>query len=139
MPKINLTIVSQEKELLSTEVDSVTAPAAEGEVTILASHLPLFTQLQAGILTYRIGREEQQVVLSKGFLDVAPNSEVTVMVDTAVDARDISVDKAEKAIAEAHEKIANPRDQRELQMAEASLRQAMLEIKIARSSKKALI
>lgn len=139
MNKINLTIVSQEKELLSTQVDSITAPASEGEVTILPNHLPLFTQLTTGVLTYRVGREEQQVVVSKGFLDVAPNSEVSVMVDTAVDARDISLEQAEAAIQAANETIAHPRDQRELQMAEASLKLAMLEVKIARSSKKTRI
>lgn len=137
--KINLTIVSQEKELLSTEVDSVTAPAAEGEVTILPNHLPLFTQLETGVLTYRIGKQEEQILVSKGFLDVAPNSEVIVMVDTAVGARDISLEKAQAAIKAAQETIASPRDQRELLMAEASLKLAMLEVKMARSSKKALI
>lgn len=137
--KLKLTVVSQERQLLSTEVDSVTAPSVEGEVTILPQHLPIFTQLQAGILTYREGKDDAQIVVSKGFLDVGPQSEITVMVDTATHARDISVERAEEAVKAAHETMATTQDQRELLLAEASLKQALLEIKVARSTKKASI
>lgn len=137
--KINLTVVSQEKELLSELVDSVTVPGSEGEMTILPMHLPLFSQLQTGVITYRTGREEQQLVVSKGFIDVGPNSEITVIVDTATHARDISENKAQKAIEAAHQTMASTRDRRELLLAEASLKQALLEIKVARASKKAQI
>ncbi len=134
--KLTLTVVSQERELFSQEVDSVTAPGSEGEMTILPMHLPLFTQLQTGVLTYRTGKEEEQLVVSKGFIDVGPNSDVTVIVDTATHARDISLEKAEKAVAAAQETMTSTRDQRELLLAEASLKQAMWELKVARASKK---
>lgn len=135
---IKLTVVSQERQLLTTEVDSITAPGSEGEMTILPNHLPLFSQLQTGILTYRIGKEDFSIVISKGFLDVSPSSEVTVMVDTAVHARDISLAKAESAVKAASETMATTHDRRELLLAEASLRQALLEIKVARSTKKSM-
>jgi len=137
--KITLTIVSQERALLTAQVDSVTAPTTEGEITILPQHLPVFTQLQTGVLTYRYDKQEEQFVLSKGFLDVGPGNQVTVMVDTATHARDISLEKAEKAIAEAHETMKSSRDQQELLLAEASLKQALWEIKVARASKRSRI
>lgn len=137
--KLTLTVVSQERELFTEQVDSVTAPGSEGEMTILPMHLPLFTQLQTGVLTYRNGKDEQQLVVSKGFIDVGPNSEVTVIVDTATYARDISLEKAEKAIKAAQETMTTTRDQRELLLAEASLKQAMWEMKVARASKKSQI
>lgn len=134
--KLTLTVVSQERQLLSETVDSVTAPAQEGELTVLPDHIPLFVQLQQGVLIYRQGKEENQVVVSKGFLDVQPNNQVIVMVDTAVYAREISLEKAEAAIEAAHQALANPRDRQELLLAEASLKQALLEAKVARSTKK---
>jgi F-type H+-transporting ATPase subunit epsilon len=39
--------------LYSGEADSLTAPAAEGEVTILAHHVPLVTTLKPGRLTVK--------------------------------------------------------------------------------------
>lgn len=136
--KLKLTVVSQERQLLSEMVESVTAPAVQGEVTILPDHIPLFSPLQTGVLTYKNG-EETQIVISKGFLDVGVDNNVTVIVDAAVHARDISLDKAEAAIKAARETMITTQDRRELLMAEASLRQALLEIKVARATKKASI
>ncbi|MDQ3008568.1 MAG: ATP synthase F1 subunit epsilon [bacterium] len=136
MAKLTLTVVSQEKQLLTTTVDSLTAPASEGEVTILPEHVPVFTRLSSGVLTYREGKTETEIVVSKGFMDVGPNNEVMVIVDTATHARDISLEKAEAAIKAAEETMSRTEDQRELLLAEASLKQAMLELKVARRSRR---
>ncbi len=139
MAKLTLTVVSQEKELVSAQVESITVPASEGEITILPDHIPLFSPLQPGVVTYRDGKAEEQIVVSKGFLDVGPDSQVTVIVDSAVPAREISLEKAEAAMKAAHETMANTQDRQELLMAEASLRQALLEIKVAQATKRSHI
>lgn len=131
MQKLKLTVVSQEKKLLETEVESVSAVTTLGEITVLARHIPLFTQLQTGELRYLEGDKEHSIVVSEGFLTVNPNNEVIVMVDTATLARDISVKQAEEAIAAAKETMKISEDRRELILAEASLKRAMLEIKVA--------
>lgn len=136
MKKFPLHIVSQEKELLSVEVESVSLPTVEGEITVLHKHIPLFSPLKTGELIYRVDGQENIVVVSEGFVNVSPKSEVTVMVDSGILARDISVSKAEQAVKDAHETMTKTQDQRELIMAEASLRQAMMEIKVAQKSKK---
>lgn len=134
---LKLTIVSQEKQLVDTQADSVTAPTAEGEVTVLPQHIPLFASLQPGELQYRTGAEEHSLVVSKGFLDVGPDSTVTVIVDSAVAARDISEQKAQEAIAQARAVLLQSRNRQELLMAEASLKQALLELRVAQRTKKA--
>ncbi|NCN45043.1 MAG: ATP synthase F1 subunit epsilon [Candidatus Pacebacteria bacterium CG10_big_fil_rev_8_21_14_0_10_36_11] len=139
MRKFNLRIVSQERELLLTEVESVSLPTVEGEITVLFKHIPLFTQLKTGVIVYRNGDEETSAVVSTGFANVSPTGEVTVMVDSGVLARDISLEKAEQAVKAAHETMKTTQNQRELIMAEASLRQAMLEIKVAQKTHKSKI
>jgi F-type H+-transporting ATPase subunit epsilon len=134
-----LTIVSQEKQLLSVKVESITAPASQGEVTILPDHISMFTRLDPGILIFRIGDEEHSFVVSNGFLDVNEGSSVTVIVDTATAARDISLVKAQQAIEAAKETMSQTTDRRELLMAEASLKQAMLEVKIAQKTRRSSI
>ena len=137
MKQILLTVVSQESQLLKTNVDQITAPTADGEITILPNHIGLFTKLQTGELKYLIDNKEESLVISDGFLTVSPDSTVTIMVDTAKMARDISVQKAEEAVRSAKEAIqASSKDRRELLMAEASLKRALLEIRIAQKSKK---
>jgi F-type H+-transporting ATPase subunit epsilon len=134
--KLQLVVVSQDRQLLSKEVGSITAPTTEGEITVLPQHVPLFTQLQTGLLTYRSGKEEEQFVVSKGFMDVGVDGTVTVMVDTAMHARDISLERAEAAVKAAEQTMSITQDRRELLMAEASLRLALLEVKVAQSSKR---
>jgi len=120
MRKFNLRIVSQERELLLTEVESVSLPTVEGEITVLFKHIPLFTQLKTGVIVYRNGDEETSAVVSTGFANVSPTGEVTVMVDSGVLARDISLEKAEQAVKAAHETMKTTQNQRELIMDEAS-------------------
>lgn len=136
---LTLTVVSQERKLLEVEIDSLTATTSEGEVTILPGHISLFSLLVPGELVFRTGKEEQSFVVSKGFLDVGTNNQVVVIVDTAVHARDISESKAQAAIAQAHQTMQQSQNRRELMMAEASLKLAMLELKVAQRSKKSPI
>lgn len=138
MANLKLTIVSQEEKLTETTATQVTAPGSEGELTILPYHSPLFTRLKTGVLYYTDDKDQSKhnLVVSKGFITVNPDNEVTVMVDTAVDERDISVDKAEQAIADAKETINDKTaSERELLQAEASMRKAMWEIKLAQKRK----
>jgi F-type H+-transporting ATPase subunit epsilon len=137
--KLQLRVVSQEKELLSESVDSITLPTASGEITVLPGHIPLFSQIKLGMMTIRKGAEEQLLVVSDGFLDVTPHNEVVVMVDSGALDRDISLQAAQKAVEAAEETMTKTVDQRELLMAEASLRRALLEVQIASRSKKSRI
>lgn len=137
--KITLTIVSQEKQLLKTQVDQVSAPTKLGEVTILPNHIPLFGKLVAGELVYKLNQEDHSFFVSDGFLSVSPDSEVTIIADAASFARDISVQKAQEAIEQAQAILVKSQDQRELLMAEASLKRAMLEIRIAQKSKRSSV
>jgi F-type H+-transporting ATPase subunit epsilon len=139
MKKFPLHIVSQEKELLAEEVESVSVPTSEGEITVLYKHIPLFAKVNTGQLIYRTDGKEATVVVSDGFVNVTPSGEVKVMVDSGTLDRNISVEKAQEAIKAAKETMEKTEDQREMIMAEASLRQAMMEVKVAQKTKKAKI
>lgn len=132
---LHITIISQERQLETVDAEQITVVTVDGEITILPGHIPLFARLQTGELRYKMGDSVTSFVVSKGFIDVAPDNTVTVLVDTAVAAREISLEKAEAAIKAAQETMANSEDQQELIMAEASLRLALLEIKVAQKTK----
>ncbi|MBD3279299.1 MAG: ATP synthase F1 subunit epsilon [Candidatus Pacebacteria bacterium] len=136
MKNLTLRIVSQEKQLLETETDSVSIPTVQGQITVLPGHLPLFAQVQTGELIYRFKEQAKSVVVTKGFVDVTPKNEVVVMVDSGTLAEAISVQQAQQAIQAAHETMQKTQDQRELILAEAALRKAMWEIRVAEKTKK---
>lgn len=131
-PKLKLSVITQEKELLSLEVDTVTVPGAQGELTILPNHIPLLTKLQTGELRYTVGTKQEELVVGDGFLDVGPNNTVIALVDSASLARDLSVMQAEEARKRAEEALADKTDKRAFILAEAAMRKAMIELKVAR-------
>ena len=136
---LTVNVISQERQLLSTAADSVTVETQSGQITILPNHLPLFSKLVNGELVIRYQGTEQSLAVSQGFLDMEPDNLLNIIVDVAKYARDISVARAEEAMRQAQETMATSTDKEELIMAEASLRQALLEIRIAQKTKRTSI
>lgn len=55
---MKLKIITPQKLILDQEVDSVTLPGVEGEMTILPLHAAMIAMLQKGKLRYRLGEKE---------------------------------------------------------------------------------
>lgn len=131
MSTITLEIISQEKHLATMEVDEVNAPTTSGEVTILPHHIPLFTKLVDGVIITKTKDKTEEFAILGGFMDVGPDSKVTILADAAVRTDDINVAKAEEAKRLAEEAMKNRGSEIEFKEAEASLRKALLELKVA--------
>lgn len=134
--KLDLQVVSQEKKLFSGQVDLLTVPTMEGELTILPFHAPLFAEMDYGELRYKQDKEWSHLVVSTGFLHVTPDNKAIIIVDSATHARDISIEAAEAAIRAAKETMMLSENKRELILAEAAMRKAILEIRVAQRTKK---
>ena len=132
---IQLEIITQEKHVLSDEVSQLTTPAIMGDVTILPNHIPLFTRLKDGIIYYKKGDVESELAILGGFMDVAPHSKVTILADAAIRADDINIAKAEAAKKAAEETMKQKVSEVEFKLAEADLRRALLELKVAKKRK----
>ncbi len=136
---LNLVVISQEKMVLTAQADQVTAVTASGEITVLPDHIPLFSKLVLGELRYSFKGENHHLLVSNGFLDVGADNTVTVIVDSASLSRDLSEQKAQEAIKAAHNSIKTSKNAQELVLAEASLKLALLEIKVAQKTKRTQI
>ena len=134
MAGLHLTIVTAERTLLSEDgIELVSAPGVKGRLGILPSHTPLLTTLEPGDLYFRRGSEEVHVAVSGGFLQVDQNR-VVVLADTAERADEIEEARAEEARrrAEALLRQREKLSREELLRAEASLRKAIVRLKVAR-------
>ena len=69
----NLEIISPESILLSEKVNSVTIPSFEGEMTILADHIPLITFLRPGITKVE-GSKQSQFFVEEGTVEFSNNT-----------------------------------------------------------------
>lgn len=136
MSQLQLEIISQEKHLLSKRVLQVTAPASMGEVTILPGHIPFFTRLNDGIVIIKTDSEEEDFAILGGFMDVGPDSTVTIMADAAFSADSINEAKAMEAKKQAEIALEQKQSEIDFRQTEASLRKAILELKLARRHKR---
>jgi F-type H+-transporting ATPase subunit epsilon len=83
---LQIEIVTAERRVLTEDdVDSVVAPAADGQITILPHHASLITLLKAGELRVRRRGGETRMAVTGGFLEVH-HSQVRVLADSAVEA-----------------------------------------------------
>ncbi len=132
MAKIQLHIVTAERQLVSEQVDYVSAPGVDGVMGILPRHAPLLTALVPGELRYKKDNEEYAFAIGGGFMEVRPDH-ITVLADTAEEAEEIDEVRAEQARKRAQELLREaPRADAEAARIEQSLRRAEVRLRVAR-------
>lgn len=129
--KLKLEMVTPYKQVLSEEVDEITAPGFIGELGILPDHTPLLTTLKVGELTYKKGNESFHVAVNWGYLEVEENT-ATVLVDTAERADEIDLARAKAALGRAEDALKTlPPEDKKYMIMEAALQRAIIRIKVA--------
>ena len=103
----HLDVISGVGSLYSGSVKSVRVTGSEGEMGIRYGHAPLLTTIKTGMVSLIDSQDKgDQIYLAGGVLEVQPDS-VTILADTALRADDIDEAKAQEAIKNAKESIAN--------------------------------
>ncbi len=67
---LHLVIITPDQSVFDGEVDSVSLPTANGEITVLAKHIPLITTLVPGTAIVRTGGKEEVYAVSRGVIEV---------------------------------------------------------------------
>ena len=100
-------LVSPERLLVSTEVEQVLVPGAEGDMTVLAHHAPLLTTLRPGLLDIGLpGGEHRRFFIRGGFAEVGPTG-LTVLAETAIDLAELDASQLAQAVKDAEEDVAD--------------------------------
>lgn len=132
MPKMQLDIVTAERQVVNEQVDYISAPGIDGELGILPRHAPLLTALAPGELRYKKEGDEYSFAIGGGFMEVRPDR-VTVLADSAEHAEEIDEMRAEQARTRAEQLLKErPRNDVEFARIEQALRKAEVRLKVAR-------
>ena len=99
----NLEIISPESILLSEKVNSVTIPSFEGEMTILADHIPLITFLRPGVINIEEKSEERYFV-EEGIVEFN-NNNLLILTSTIKKLNDLNSKFIDMIIKDSKEKI----------------------------------
>ncbi|MDR1045083.1 MAG: F0F1 ATP synthase subunit epsilon [Candidatus Adiutrix sp.] len=136
--RIRLRIVTPDKVVIDAPVEAVGAMGSEGAFTALPGHLPFLTDLKPGLLWYRREGQTRDLAVSGGFIEITPD-QAHVLADSAEYLDDIDVERAQRALKRAEERLARARAEArdaeegrltDISRATASLNRAATRIKL---------
>ena len=103
---IQLEIVTPERLVLETGVESVQVPGLGGELGILPGHSALISQLKpAGLLSYVEGGVTSQILVGDGFVEVMPDR-VKILAESAERPNEIDIERSLRAKERAEKLLA---------------------------------
>ena len=126
MTAFHFELVSPEKLLFSGEVESVAAPGADGQFTVLAHHAPVMTTLKAGVVTIN---GDEKLFVRGGFADVSAKG-FTILAEQAIAVKDLDAAKLEQDIKDAREDVADAKSD-EARRSAADKLQQLLDLRAA--------
>jgi len=135
--KINLRIITPEKVAYQAEADLVIVPTSEGEITIMANHIPLISTMKHGELVIKNNNEEIPMAVCNGFIETKKNR-VTIMTDIAERIEEIDEQKAKEAKEKAKELLKEKDCLSDVAFADATtlLEKSFARLKVARRRKR---
>ena len=136
--QLKLKIITPEKLILEEIVDQVSLPTTKGEITVLADHIPLITDLTSGDIVALVNGEYVPMAVVGGFMEVKKNeenlTEVAVLADFAEHVGELSEEKIEEAKKKAEEiksMIEKNKDHVDFEHFESELERSLTRVKIA--------
>jgi len=110
----------------------VTITAAEGEMGVLAGHVPLVAELLPGAIRITKGGQTAELVVGNGFVEVT-QTRVAVLTDMAMEDTAIDEQAAEEAIRRAEAALRDwPADAEFREDEEALLRRSLAQLQFKR-------
>jgi F-type H+-transporting ATPase subunit epsilon len=131
----SLRVLSPMGTAFEGEAKTATLPTPDGEITILAHHMPLVAVLSDGELRINDGQKEISIAVAGGFLETEENH-ATVLSDFAAESDSIEVARVEAAKTRAEQLLAEKKERGEVLLVERDLQRAILQLKVAEKARK---
>lgn len=106
---LTLEIVTPENRVYSDTVDTVVIPTVEGEIGVLAGHIPLLTQVDHGELMVTKGNITELLAISGGFAQIS-GDKVSILAEHACSEEGIDENAVEEAMKRAEKELESAKD-----------------------------
>jgi len=107
--RMQFDLVSPERLLASVEASQVQIPGAEGDMTVMADHMPLITTLRPGLLKVSGPDGDKEYVVSGGFAEINSES-ISVLAEQALPREDVTQEDFQAMVDEANERLEKARE-----------------------------
>lgn len=131
MSTFRLRLATPERVLFEHDVESVTLPTVDGEITVLPGHESLVAVLKAGEMVVREYGKEIPLAVAGGFIEIGDHG-VHILADAAERVEEIDVAKAEEARKLAEEQKAKTADEVEFAGLAGRIEHELARLKVAR-------
>jgi len=128
--KINLKIITHEKEVFNDVVDGIYAKSVEGEFGILPDHQPFMSALDIGVTKAEKDGQFEYFTTMGGIFQFK-NNEALILTDLAERGTDIDVTRAKSAKERAEARIGSHEVEIDNARAQIALAKAMARLKAA--------
>lgn len=130
--KFHLEIVTPDRVFYDNDVEMVIAKTTEGDIGILAGHIPLVAPLKISKLRIKQDGTEKEAAIAGGFIKVAKNG-TTIIVDAAEWPEEIDEKRAEEAKERAEKRLTSKGANIDTLRAEIALRKAINRLEISKT------
>ena len=126
-----LQIISPTRIFFNEDVEMVEMKTSEGEIGVLAGHIPLTAILEPGVLKIRQGTGVKEAALHDGFVEIRKDK-VTVLAESCEWPDEIDENRAREAEERAKRRLQAHDPKIDLSRAEIALRKAMVRQELAK-------
>ena len=134
MSTIRLKVITPRKIVIDEQINSVTVPTADGEITILPHHAHLFSLLIEGIVKIKQEGNENALAIGGGYLETNGDT-ITVLVSRAYGQDEVDRDLTDKAVEEAKHILSKSTDEKERAEAMTIIRRSVIDSKLMKRRK----
>ena len=132
--KLHLRIIDLDGEYFSQDVDFVIVNTSDGEITVLANHIPLISNIKISRLTISNDEEVTEYAIAGGTLFTSETE--CKIITTAIEKTDeIDENRAQDAKRRAEERIKTQDDSIDMARAQAALARAINRISLLNRTK----
>jgi len=131
---VKLSILTPEKVFFNGEVSQIVAVTPEGEMGIMAGHMPSIAVVSDSLLKVEENGTWRSAALGQGIMDVSAAG-IEFFVDTAEWDEDIDVPRSEKALHRAEERLRGSLSHTDYLRTRTAIARATARLKTAHSKK----
>lgn len=135
MAKLKLTIITPKNIALEKEIDGVTVPSSEGEMTILPRHINLFSLLDEGVVHYWDGEESEYLAIGGGYVETDGET-VRLLVSKAYGQDSIDMKQTQDALADAKERMKSAKSEDARKEVSSLLRRSVVDAKLLKKKRR---
>lgn len=133
--QFHLEIISPDGIIYKEDIDEVSLPTTQGQITVLPHHIPLYAKLEEGEAHIKKSGKTQIIAILGGMVEVGSQA-VSIITDYAIRAESIELAKAQEAKKRAEDVIKNKEETVDYTLANDELRKSILELNVGMKFKK---